>query len=76
MQMPSDLDAFSLPSALAKPRRYDRVLLPAPGGAQKELSRRQYENLPLRERVALLLSGTATFYCGSEQIPTIEAMKN
>jgi hypothetical protein len=74
--MPLVRQTASSPNAPAKPRRYDRVVLAAPGGVNQELSRRQYENLPLRERVGHLLSGTALFYCGSEQISPNEAMKN
>ncbi|HZX93862.1 MAG TPA: hypothetical protein VFE90_05060 [Myxococcales bacterium] len=50
---------------------YDRVVLP--GGRQ--LSRREFEALPLRERVGYLMEGTAQFFNGATQVTAADAMK-
>jgi hypothetical protein len=54
---------------------YDRVDIPQSDGTMKTLTRKQFEALPLKERVAYLLEGTAQFFLGSEQIPARDAMK-
>jgi hypothetical protein len=47
------------------------VLLP--GG--RRLSRREFESLPLRERVGYLMEGTAQFFNGATQVSAADAMK-
>jgi hypothetical protein len=54
---------------------YDRVNIPQANGTMKTLTRRQFEALPLKERVAYLLDGTAQFFLGNQQIPARDAMK-
>jgi len=54
--------------------RYDRVELPKPDGTFRTLSRKDFENLPLRERVASLIEGSARFFLGNIPIPAREAM--
>ncbi|HTO99064.1 MAG TPA: hypothetical protein VMK66_18565 [Myxococcales bacterium] len=53
---------------------YDRVVVPASGGGTRSLSRKQFESLPLRERVSFLIEGTAQFFLGDQQVPAREAM--
>ena len=50
---------------------YDRVVLP--GG--RTVSRREFEALPLRERVGYLMEGSARFFRGLSQVTASEAMK-
>jgi len=54
--------------------RYDRVELPRQDGTVRELSRKEFENLPLRERVACLIEGTARFFLGQVPVAPREAM--
>jgi len=54
--------------------RYDRVELPKPDGTVRTLSRRDFENLPLRERVASLIEGSSRFFQGNMPISSREAM--
>jgi len=54
---------------------YDRVVVPGPNGSTKELSRREFEGLPLRERVAYLIEGTARFFCQGLPVNATDAMK-
>jgi hypothetical protein len=53
---------------------YDRVVVPGPKGP-RELSRRQFEELPLRERVGYLIAGSAQFYRMGAPVTASNAMK-
>jgi 2-phospho-L-lactate guanylyltransferase (CobY/MobA/RfbA family) len=55
---------------------YDRVVVPASGGGTRSLTRKQFENLPLRERVAFLIEGTAQFFLADQPVPAREAMSS
>ena len=54
---------------------YDQVVVPAPGGGTRSLSRKQFEALPLRERVSFLIEGTAQFFRDGRPIAATEAMR-
>jgi hypothetical protein len=54
---------------------YDQVVVPAPGGGKRSLSRKQFEALPLRERVSFLIDGTAQFFLDGRPIAASEAMR-
>jgi hypothetical protein len=54
--------------------RYDRVELPRQDGTVRALSRKEFENLPLRERVACLIEGTARFFLGTVPVSARDAM--
>ena len=54
---------------------YDRVEVPAPEGGTRSLTRNQFETLPLRERVAFLIEGTAQFFLDGRPISPSEAMR-
>jgi len=54
---------------------YDRVVVPAPEGGTRSLSRKQFEGLPLRERVGYLIEGTAQFFLDGTPISASEAMR-
>jgi hypothetical protein len=58
----------------ASAARYDRVELPRADGTTRALSRKQFEDLPLRERVACLIEGSARFFLGTVSVPPREAM--
>jgi hypothetical protein len=55
---------------------YDRVVIPAPEGGTRSLSRKQFEGLPLRERVGYLIDGTAQFFLDGSPISPSEAMRS
>jgi hypothetical protein len=59
----------------ARDRGYDQVKIPRPDGSFKALSRREFESLPLRERVSYLIDGTARFFRNGQQINAVDAMK-
>jgi hypothetical protein len=50
------------------------VLVRDGAGKTRQLSRNEFENLPLRERVTYLISGTAEFFAGAERVSPAEAM--
>ncbi|HKC59779.1 MAG TPA: hypothetical protein VKB92_06820 [Myxococcales bacterium] len=54
---------------------YDQVVVPASGGGTRSLSRKQFEALPLRERVSFLIEGTAQFFLDGRPIAATEAMR-
>ena len=54
---------------------YDQVEIPAPGGGTRSLTRKQFETLPLRERVSYLIEGTAQFFLDGRPISPSEAMR-
>jgi len=54
---------------------YDSVKVPAPGGGMRSLTRKQFESLPLRERVAYLIDGTAQFFLDGTPIAASDAMR-
>jgi hypothetical protein len=54
---------------------YDHVSVPAPNGGTQLLSRKQFESLPLRERVSYLLNGSAQFFRGEQPVSAHEAMR-
>src|SRR3954463_8079883 len=58
----------------ASAARYDRVELPRQDGTVRTLSRKEFEGLPLRERVACLIEGTARFFLGDLPVPPRDAM--
>lgn len=54
---------------------YDRVVLRDAAGKTRQLSRKEFENLPLRERVTHLIGGTAEFFSGAVQVTPSDAMR-
>jgi hypothetical protein len=54
---------------------YDRVVVPAADGGTRSLSRKQFEALPLRERVSYLIEGTAQFFLNGTPITPADAMR-
>ena len=54
---------------------YDRVVVPAPEGGTRSLSRKQFEGLPLRERVSYLIEGSAQFFLDGLPISASDAMR-
>ncbi len=57
------------------PAGYDHVLVPSPGGGTRSLTRKQFEELPLRERVSYLIEGTAQFFLNGLPIAARDAMR-
>lgn len=56
-------------------RGYDRVGIPGPDGALSYLTKAQFEQLPLVERVQSLARGQLRFYRRDVEVPSQEALK-
>jgi hypothetical protein len=55
---------------------FDHVDVPSRGDAPRQrLTRRDFEALPLQERIGLLVQGTLRFYRGDREIAASEAMR-
>lgn len=54
---------------------YDRVDIPMSNGKIRSLSRKEFEALPLRERVSYLLEGNAQFFLNGQTVSARDAMK-
>lgn len=55
---------------------FDHVDVPSKGDDEpRRLDKRQFEALPLQERIALLVQGTLRFYRGGEEVAASEAMR-
>jgi len=60
----------------APARGFDQVEMPPQGDApRRRLTKREFEALPLPERIGLLVQGTLRFYRGELEIPASEAMR-
>ena len=64
------------PREVAADKGFDHVEMPARGDAPgRRLTKREFEALPLPERISLLVQGTLRFYRGEREIAASEAMK-
>jgi hypothetical protein len=56
---------------------FDHVDLPPGGGqgARTRLSKREFDALPLQERIGLLVQGTLRFYRGDQEVSAADAMR-
>jgi hypothetical protein len=55
---------------------FDHVDLPSRGNEPRQrLTKRDFEALPLQERISLLVQGTLRFYRGDREIAASEAMR-
>jgi hypothetical protein len=63
------------PNGAPTRKGYDKVVVPAPGGGTRSLTRKQFEALPLRERVSFLIEGSAQFFLDGSPIPASDAMR-
>jgi len=61
----------------AAPGGFDHVEVPVSGADEpsQRLSRREFDALPLQERVGLLTQGTLRFYRGDQEVPASDAMR-
>jgi hypothetical protein len=64
------------PPSRARNEGYDHVLVRDPSGKTRQLSRSEFEGLPLRERVTYLIGGTAEFFSGGAPVSASDAMKD
>jgi hypothetical protein len=55
---------------------FDHVEVPGEAGATDRLSQREFEALPLQQRVGLLVQGRLRFYRDGRQVAASEAMKS
>lgn len=62
-------------SSAGRAAGYDRVVLQSADGSQRTLSRKEFEALPLRERVRYLIEGSAQFFRGETPVAAGDAMK-
>jgi hypothetical protein len=64
------------PGAPPKPGGgFDRVGIPDANGSLKIVTKAEFENLPLGDRVKLLMSGTLHFYRGQERLSARDALR-
>jgi|RhiMetdeSRZDD1v2_1073273.scaffolds.fasta_scaffold1213208_2 hypothetical protein len=68
--------ARGAPRAEGRSRGFDCVKVAAADGRVKLLSPREFEALPLEERIHVLVRGTARFFRGDEEIASGEALKS
>ena len=56
---------------------FDRVTIPGPSAEapRRTLSRADYERLPLRDRVQLLMDGSVKFFRDGEEVSARDALK-
>jgi len=69
-------DSSAAPAAPQEETGYDRIRIPLPQGGHREITRRQFEELPLSERVGLLVSGKMQFFLGDRPIPPHRALRD
>jgi hypothetical protein len=67
--------AMKGPPSPPRNRGYDHVLVRDASGRTRQLSRNEFEGLPLRERVTYLIGGTAEFFSGGVPVAASDAMK-
>jgi hypothetical protein len=64
------------PGGAAVIRGFDHVEMPPRGEApRRRLTKKEFEALPLPERIGLLVQGTLRFYRGDREIAASEAMR-
>jgi len=62
-------------STPGSPAGYDRIGIADAEGAIRYLSKSEFENLPVAERVRLLMGGKLQFFQGDRQLTAREALK-
>ena len=55
---------------------FDRVIQILPSGKRRNLSRQEFEELPLSERIRSILSKGFRFYLGIAEVPLKDALKD
>jgi hypothetical protein len=65
----------SPPSGPPRQGGYDRVGVPDGNGKLKVMTRAQFEDLPLGERVKLLMGGHLEFFRGDQKVAAREALR-
>jgi hypothetical protein len=55
---------------------FDRVLQLLPDGKTRQLSRTEFQALPLNERVRAILTRSVRFYRGGEEVPLKMILKD
>ena len=53
---------------------YDRIATPTPDGSLQYMTRLEFENLPLSDRIKLMLGGSLHFFRGDTEITAREAL--
>jgi hypothetical protein len=62
-------------SPLGSPAGYDRIGISDANGAMRYMNKSEFENLPVAERVRLLMGGKLKFFRGEQQVTAREALK-
>lgn len=62
-------------SPLGSAAGYDRIGIFDANGAIRYLNKSEFENLPVAERVRLLMGGKLKFFRGEQQVTAREALK-
>jgi hypothetical protein len=55
---------------------FDRVIYVLPSGRSTTLSRQEFDDLPLAERIRAILNKSFRFYRGDTEVPLKEALKD
>ena len=63
---------MSLPGSSGSP--YDRVEYELPGVGKRAMTRKDFEALPLTERLGILLGGKAKFFLGDQVVDSRAAL--
>ena len=64
------------PAGAAAARGFDQVEIPPRGDApRRRLTKKEFEALPLSERIGLLVQGTLRFYRGDQEVSPSAAMR-
>ena len=64
------------PSAEQDEIGYDRIRIPLQEGGHREITKQQFDALPLAERVGMLVTGRLQFFRGGRLIPPHRAMRS
>jgi len=65
----------STPPGDGSQKGFDRIAIPTPDGQTRSLTKTEFENLPLSERVKLLMGGGLQFFRGDKPITAREALR-
>jgi len=67
----------SAPAEAGRAAGFDHVEVPSSSADEpsQRLSKREFEALPLQERVGLLVQGTLRFYRDDQEVPPSDAMR-
>ncbi len=68
------MSIFGKPVAAGRAGRYDRVVFTGANGVPRELSGAEFDDMPLRERVKILLTGNPRFSLNGQEVAVRDAV--